>query len=87
MGRVLAILLAQLWGDEPVSKWLFLNKPTSVLDIHHQQHLFRLLRHLVNTRKINVCCVLRDLNLTARFADHIILMHQGQIIAEYLSLY
>ncbi|ENR5393028.1 MULTISPECIES: heme ABC transporter ATP-binding protein [Providencia] len=77
----LARLLAQLWEDEPVSKWLFLDEPTSALDIHHQQHLFRLLRQLVNTRKINVCCVLHDLNLAARFADRIILMHQGQIIA------
>ena len=43
----LARLLVQLWEPEPRPKWLFLDEPTSALDIHHQQHLFRLLRRLV----------------------------------------
>lgn len=77
----LARLLAQLWEDEPSPKWLFLDEPTSALDIHHQQHLFRLLRRLVQTQKLNVCCVLHDLNLAARFTDRIILMEQGCIVA------
>lgn len=77
----LARLLAQLWDDNPTPKWLFLDEPTSALDIHHQQHLFRLLRHLVQAQKLNVCCVLHDLNLAARFADRIILMEQGRIVA------
>nr|WP_314266636.1 heme ABC transporter ATP-binding protein [uncultured Moellerella sp.] len=77
----LARLLAQLWDDTPSPKWLFLDEPTSALDIHHQQHLFRLLRQLVQTQQLNVCCVLHDLNLAARFADRIILMDQGRIVA------
>lgn len=77
----LARLLAQLWEDTPSPKWLFLDEPTSALDIHHQQHLFRLLRQLVQTQQLNVCCVLHDLNLAARFADRIILMDQGRIVA------
>lgn len=76
----LARLLLQLWEPEPSPKWLFLDEPTSALDIHHQQHLFRLLRHLVQERQFNVCCVLHDLNLAARYADRIILLENGQIV-------
>ncbi|MGL4718254.1 MAG: heme ABC transporter ATP-binding protein, partial [Kluyvera intermedia] len=75
-----ARLLVQLWEPEPSPKWLFLDEPTSALDIHHQQHLFRLLRQLVQERQFNVCCVLHDLNLAARYADRIILLEKGQIV-------
>lgn len=76
----LARLLVQLWEPEPAPKWLFLDEPTSALDIHHQQHLFRLLRHLVRERQFNVCCVLHDLNLAARYADRVVLMVHGKIV-------
>lgn len=76
----LARLLVQLWEPEPSPKWLFLDEPTSALDIHHQQHLFRLLRQLVQERQFNVCCVLHDLNLAARYADRIILLEKGQVV-------
>ncbi|CAM3599716.1 Hemin import ATP-binding protein HmuV [Klebsiella spallanzanii] len=76
----LARLLVQLWDPEPSPKWLFLDEPTSALDIHHQQHLFRLLRQLVQERHFNVCCVLHDLNLAARYADRIILLEKGLVI-------
>ena len=45
------------------------------------QHLFRLLRQLVHERQFNVCCVLHDLNLAARYADRIVLMQKGKVIA------
>lgn len=76
----LARLLVQLWEPEPSPKWLFLDEPTSALDIHHQQHLFRLLRQLVQERQFSVCCVLHDLNLAARYADRIILLQKGQVV-------
>ncbi|MFZ2578283.1 MAG: heme ABC transporter ATP-binding protein [Citrobacter portucalensis] len=76
----LARLLVQLWEPEPRPKWLFLDEPTSALDIHHQQHLFRLLRRLVRERQFSVCCVLHDLNLAARYADRVVLMERGRIV-------
>lgn len=76
----LARLLVQLWEPEPSPKWLFLDEPTSALDIHHQQQLFRLLRQLVAERQLNVCCVLHDLNLAARYADRIILLENGRVV-------
>ena len=77
----LARLLVQLWEPTPSPKWLLLDEPTSALDIHHQQHLFRLLRQLVHERQFNVCCVLHDLNLAARYADRVVLMQKGKVIA------
>lgn len=77
----LARLLVQLWEPKPTPKWLFLDEPTSALDIRHQQHLFRLLRTLVHERQFSVCCVLHDLNLAARFADRIILLQHGRVVA------
>lgn len=76
----LARLLVQLWETVPSPKWLFLDEPTSALDIRHQQHLFRLLRQLVNEQQFNVCCVLHDLNLAARYADRVVLMDKGRVI-------
>ncbi len=76
----LARLLVQLWEPEPSPKWLFLDEPTSALDIHHQQHLFRLLRRLVSERQFSVCCVLHDLNLAARYANRIVLLEKGRIV-------
>lgn len=76
----LARLLVQLWEPTPSPKWLFLDEPTSALDIHHQQHLFRLLRKLVRERQFNVCCVLHDLNLAARYTDRVVLLNKGSIV-------
>lgn len=77
----MARLLVQLWDPELSPKWLFLDEPTSALDIHHQQQLFRQLRRLVHERQFNVCCVLHDLNLAARYADRIVLLEKGRVVA------
>lgn len=77
----LARVLAQLWQPQPTPAWLFLDEPTSALDLYHQQHTLRLLRTLTRQQPIAVCCVLHDLNLAALYADRILLMHQGQLVA------
>ncbi|MBK5144544.1 heme ABC transporter ATP-binding protein [Budviciaceae bacterium BWR-B9] len=77
----LARLLAQLWQNRDKPKWLFLDEPTSALDVHYQQQLFRLLKKLVKEDNFNVCCVLHDLNLASLYADRMILLDQGRIIA------
>lgn len=78
----LARVLAQLWQPEPTEKLLFLDEPTSALDLYHQQHTLRLLKQLVTTQKLAVCCILHDLNLAALYADKILLIHQGRIVEQ-----
>lgn len=77
----LARVLVQLWSDTPAPRWLFLDEPTSALDLYHQQHSLRLLRHLTRQSPLAVCCVLHDLNLAALYADRILLLHQGKLVA------
>ncbi|WP_047606038.1 heme ABC transporter ATP-binding protein [Rahnella aquatilis] len=77
----LARVLIQLWQPEPSSRWLFLDEPTSALDLYHQQHALRLLRQLTRQTPLAVCCVLHDLNLAALYADRIILLHNGKVVA------
>ncbi|MEX0446642.1 heme ABC transporter ATP-binding protein [Xenorhabdus sp. SGI246] len=77
----LARTLAQLWHPEPTESCLFLDEPTSALDLYHQQHTLRLVHNLTRQHPLAVCCVLHDLNLAALYADKIILLHQGKLVA------
>ncbi|MFJ3456160.1 heme ABC transporter ATP-binding protein [Scandinavium goeteborgense] len=78
----LARALAQLWVVDAPQGWLFLDEPTSALDLYHQQHLLRLLKSLTQTGNLHVCAVLHDLNLAALWADRLILLHEGEIVAQ-----
>ena len=73
----LARVLAQVWDTEgPVL--LLLDECTSALDPAHQQQVFSLLRRLARQRGFAVLAVAHDLNLAARFADRLMLLHHGQ---------
>ena len=78
----LARCLAQLWHDDAPQGWLFLDEPTSALDLYYQQHLLRLLKKLTRNDRLHVCVVLHDLNLAALWADRILLLHQGRLVAQ-----
>ena len=78
----LARCLAQLWRDGAPQGWLFLDEPTSALDLYYQQHLLRLLKRLTAGGQLHVCVVLHDLNLAALWADRILLLHQGHLVAQ-----
>lgn len=72
----LALALAQ---DTPV---LLLDEPTTFLDIAHQLEVLRLCRRLHLTGNYTLVTVLHDLSLAFRFADHVIAMKDGRIVAE-----
>ena len=78
----LARCLAQLWRDGAPQGWLFLDEPTSALDLYYQQYLLRLLKRLTAGGQLHVCVVLHDLNLAALWADRILLLHQGHLVAQ-----
>ncbi len=62
--------------------WLFLDEPTSALDLYYQQHLLRLLKWLTAGGQLHVCVVLHDLNLAALWADRILLLNRGNLVAQ-----
>jgi iron complex transport system ATP-binding protein len=61
---------------------LLLDEPTTFLDLSHQIDTLRLARKLVRDRGVTVVAVLHDLNQAARYADNLVLLKQGAIVAE-----
>nr|WP_301286342.1 ABC transporter ATP-binding protein [Neisseria perflava] len=71
-----ANIIRALLQNAPV---LLLDEPCNHLDIRHQQKLMQYLTQ--HKQDFSSIMVLHDLNLAARYADHIILMNQGKIFA------
>ena len=61
---------------------LLLDEPTTFLDLAHQVEVLDLLTDLNRDRGTTVVMVLHDMNLAARYADHIFAMCEGRIVAE-----
>ncbi|MFD3798890.1 ABC transporter ATP-binding protein [Streptomyces californicus] len=66
---------------------LLLDEPTTYLDIAHQVEVLDLVRQLASpaadgTRGRTVVTVLHDLNQAARYADRLVAMKEGRIVAE-----
>lgn len=59
---------------------LVLDEPTTFLDVAHEMAVFELL-HQLAADGLAVLLVSHQLNLVARFADHIVLLHRGQVAA------
>ncbi|MFF8908707.1 ABC transporter ATP-binding protein [Streptomyces olivaceoviridis] len=61
---------------------LLLDEPTTYLDIAHQVEVLDLIRRLNHERGRTVVAVLHDLNQAARYADHLVAMKAGRIVAQ-----
>ena len=61
---------------------LLLDEPTTYLDLAHQVEVLDLLTDLNRQPRHHRGIVLHDLNLAARYADHLIAMKGGRIVAE-----
>lgn len=72
----LAMMLAQ------DTRCLLLDEPTSALDIAHQVEMLALVRELSRRRNLGVVVVLHDMNMAARYFDHIIALNRGRMVAQ-----
>lgn len=61
---------------------MLLDEPTSSMDIKHALHTLELLRQLVEDDEKTVIAVLHDLNLAAAFADHMVILRQGDVLEQ-----
>ncbi|NMO94306.1 ABC transporter ATP-binding protein [Paenibacillus lemnae] len=61
---------------------LFLDEPTTYLDITYQIEILDLLTELNRKLGITMVMVLHDINLSARYADHIFALREGTLVAE-----
>lgn len=68
----IAMALAQETG------LLLLDEPTTFLDVSHQVDVLDLLTDLNRERGTTIVMVLHDLNLAARYADHLVAVRQGR---------
>lgn len=64
------------------SRCLLLDEPTSALDIAHQVEVLALIHRLSQQRGLTVIAVLHDINMAARYCDHLVALRGGEMIAE-----
>lgn len=77
MQRVwLAMALAQ---DTDI---LLLDEITTYLDIHYQMEILHLIRELNLKKRITIVMVLHDINHALEFCDNVVIMKNGNIIAQ-----
>ena len=60
---------------------VLLDEPTSHLDIKHQIEVTKVLSRLPKEKGMLVIMISHDINITAKFADRIIMLHDGKIFA------
>ena len=60
---------------------LLLDEPTTYLDVAHQVEVLDLLVDLNAARGATVLMVLHDLNLAGRYADHLVALRDGKVVA------
>ncbi len=72
--------IARALAQEP-ELFLF-DEPTSSLDVKHQIEVCRIMQDVAHTEGKTVILAVHDLNLAYRFADRIVLLSEGSVIAE-----
>ena len=78
----IARALAQLESDVPPAQTaLFLDEPTSNLDLAHQHAVLALARGCSRQGRL-VVAVLHDLNLAAQYADRLVMLDGGKLVAD-----
>lgn len=78
-GQHQKVMLARGIVQEP--KLLLLDEPTANLDIRHQIEVTKLLKELSVTKEMLVIMISHDLNISSKFSDKMILMHEGTIFS------
>jgi iron complex transport system ATP-binding protein len=77
------VILARALATE--AKILLLDEPTTNLDLAHQAMMFRLVRKRCETFESSAIVITHDLNLASEFADEIIFLKNGKILAKGAS--
>ena len=78
-GERARVLLARVLAGEPL--WMLADEPLANLDPGFQLDILNLLRRQSEAGK-GVVAVLHDLHHAVRFADHLLLLHEGKLFAQ-----
>ena len=63
------------------SKILFLDEPTTYLDIYHQVEILELVKELNSEENLTVVMVLHDINQAIKYSDNIVVMKAGRAVS------
>jgi iron complex transport system ATP-binding protein len=74
------VVIARALAQEP--ELLFLDEPTSHLDIGHQVQILDLLKKLNRESNLTIVMILHDLNLASAYSNRIALLDQGMVFKE-----
>ncbi|MFH0918220.1 MAG: ABC transporter ATP-binding protein, partial [Candidatus Omnitrophota bacterium] len=74
------VIIARALAQEPIL--LFLDEPTSHLDIGHQIQVMDLLKKLNRANNLTIVMVLHDLNLASAYCNRIALLNEGAIFKQ-----
>jgi len=75
-GQLQKVLIARALAQD--TPFLFLDEPTTSLDLRHQLEVMELLRGLARDKGAGVLASLHDVNMARRFADKVLLLDQGR---------
>ncbi|MGV8864802.1 MAG: ABC transporter ATP-binding protein [Pseudomonas sp.] len=78
-GQRQLVSLAQLIARRP--QVMLLDEPTSALDLNYQMKVMQCVQAMVREHQSIAVVVLHDINLAARFADNLAVLHGGQLFA------
>ena len=79
-GQKQTVLIARALAQTP-RLYLF-DEPVSFLDVRNQLQIMTTARELVDQDGKTVIMVLHDLNMALRFADHVVIMKNGEVFAQ-----
>ncbi|MBH0096848.1 ATP-binding cassette domain-containing protein [Psychrobacter sp. NZS113] len=78
-GQRQRVLIAMIVCQD--TPYLLLDEPLNNLDMYHSGRLMRELRELSHSQQKTVVIVLHDINQAAQFADTVVTMKEGQVMA------
>ena len=78
-GQRQRVFIGRCLAQEPAI--LFLDEPNTYLDLRHQVELLRFLQRLAHDNNLAVLMASHDLNLAGAYADELLLLGDGRLIA------
>jgi iron complex transport system ATP-binding protein len=79
-GELQRARLARALVQEP--RLLLLDEPTAHLDLGHEARFMELVRQYTTTQGVTVVAVTHHLNVSARFADRMVLLRSGSVLKQ-----